>query len=209
MCYVRNREQLYTALGECETRFGGAVIEEYIPGGVEATKTVVLLFSPQSRLIAAFTTRKIRQWPETGGITAVSRSTADEHLVKLVLPFFQKWRWCGVAEVELKCDIRNGQDKVIESTRDSPGPAVPTRMRTWLGGAGGQPGPRWSSRAECYFPQLVNSSQLHDRRQVRQSRPGASGLPLETPFRRTGKGRIARRPAGNVGRGSDITRPFA
>ncbi len=121
VCYVRNREQLYTALGECETRFGGAVIEEYIPGGVEATKTVVLLFSPQSRLIAAFTTRKIRQWPETGGITAVSRSTADEHLVKLVLPFFQKWRWCGVAEVELKCDIRNGQDKVIEINPRFPG----------------------------------------------------------------------------------------
>jgi predicted ATP-grasp superfamily ATP-dependent carboligase len=95
--YVRNREQVSRALGECETRFGGAVIEEYIPGGVEAMKTVVLLFSPQSRLIAAFTMRKLRQWPETGGITAVSRSTADEHLVRLVLPFFQKWRWCGVA----------------------------------------------------------------------------------------------------------------
>jgi hypothetical protein len=121
VCYVRNREQLCTALGECEARFGGAVIEEYIPGRVEATKTVVLLFSPQSRLIAAFTTRKIRQWPETGGITAVARSTADEHLVKLVLPFFEKWRWCGGAEVELKCDSRNGQDKVIEINPRFPG----------------------------------------------------------------------------------------
>jgi predicted ATP-grasp superfamily ATP-dependent carboligase len=111
---VRNREQLCTALRECETRFADALIEEYIPGGVEATKTVVLLFSPQSRLIAAFTTRKIQQWPETGGLTAIARSTADEHLVKLVLPFFEKWRWCGGAEAELKCDSRNGQDKVIE-----------------------------------------------------------------------------------------------
>jgi predicted ATP-grasp superfamily ATP-dependent carboligase len=82
---------------------------------------VVLLFSPQSRLIAAFTTRKIRQRPETGGLTAVARSTADEHLVKLVLPFFEKWRWCGGAEVELKCDSRNGQDKVIEINPRFPG----------------------------------------------------------------------------------------
>jgi len=119
--YVRNREQLCAALRECETRFAGAVIEEYIPGGVEAMKSVVLLFSPQSRLIAAFTTRKIQQWPETGGLTAVGRSTADEHLVKLVLPFFEKWRWCGGAEVELKCDSRNGQDKVIEINPRFPG----------------------------------------------------------------------------------------
>jgi predicted ATP-grasp superfamily ATP-dependent carboligase len=119
--YVRNREQLSTALGECEALCAGAVIEEYIPGGVEATKTVVLLFSPQSRLMAAFTMRKIQQWPETGGLTAVARGTADKHLVKLVLPFFEKWRWCGGAEVELMCDSRNGQDKVIEINPRFPG----------------------------------------------------------------------------------------
>jgi predicted ATP-grasp superfamily ATP-dependent carboligase len=119
--YVRNREELSAALGECQTRFGGAVIEEYIPGGVEATKTVVLLFSPQSRLRAAFTTQKIRQWPESGGLTVVARSTAEEHLIKLVLPFFEKWRWCGGAEVELICDGRNGQDKVIEINPRFPG----------------------------------------------------------------------------------------
>jgi hypothetical protein len=119
--YVRNRDQLFAAVRECEARFGGAVVEEFIPGGAEADNAVVLLFSPQSRLIAAFTARKIRQWPESGGLVAVGRSTANERLVELVLPFFEKWGWCGGAEVELKRDSRDGQDKVIEINPRFPG----------------------------------------------------------------------------------------
>jgi len=118
---VRDGAQLRAALGECQARFGGALMEEYIPGGVGAMKTVVLLFSPRTRLRAAFTTQKIRQWPVTGGITAVSYSTAEAGLVKLVLPFFKKWQWCGGAEVELKHDSRDGQDKVIEINPRFPG----------------------------------------------------------------------------------------
>ena len=119
--YVHSGDELRTAVRECEARFGRALIEEYIPGGVNAHRSVVLLFSPQSQLMAAFTEQKIRQWPETGGLIAVGRSTADENLVKLALPFFEKWRWCGGAEVEFKRDSRSGQDKVIEINPRFPG----------------------------------------------------------------------------------------
>ena len=119
--YVRDGEQLRREVLECTNRFGGALIQEYIPGGPEAMKTAVLLFSRESLLVAAFTTRKVRQWPESGGLTAVSCSTAEEHLLGQVLPFFEKWRWRGAAEVELKFDNRDGQDKVIEINPRFPG----------------------------------------------------------------------------------------
>jgi predicted ATP-grasp superfamily ATP-dependent carboligase len=119
--YVRDREQLATAMEECTTQFRRALLQEYIPGGVEAMKTVVVVFSRDSQLVAAFTTHKVRHWPATGGNTAVSCSTADERLVKQVLPFFSKWKWCGPAEVEVKTDSRTGQDKVIEINPRFPG----------------------------------------------------------------------------------------
>jgi predicted ATP-grasp superfamily ATP-dependent carboligase len=119
--YVRDREQLALAMRECTTRFRGALIQEYVPGPVEAMKTVVVVFSRDGQLVAAFTTQKALQWPASGGATAVSFSTADERLVKLVLPFFRKWRWRGPAEVELKTDARTGQDKVIEINPRFPG----------------------------------------------------------------------------------------
>ncbi|MGD0578967.1 MAG: ATP-grasp domain-containing protein [Bryobacteraceae bacterium] len=119
--YARNREELQTALQECTERFGGALIQDYIPGGPEAMKTVIPLFTRESVLVSAFTARKVRQWPETGGVTAAGCSTAEKHLVDMVLPFFEKWRWCGAAEVELKFDRRDGQHKVIEINPRFPG----------------------------------------------------------------------------------------
>jgi predicted ATP-grasp superfamily ATP-dependent carboligase len=119
--FVRDEASLRKAVGECEEQFGRTLIEEYIPGGPEAMRTVVLLFSRESRLAAAFTTRKIRQWPDTGGLTAVSCSTDEEYLVRQVLPFFEKWRWRGSAEVELKFDARDGRHKVVEINPRFPG----------------------------------------------------------------------------------------
>ena len=119
--YVRSREELQTAVRECTERCGGALIQEYIPGGPEAMKTAILLYTRESVLAAAFTTRKLRHWPETGGVTAAGCSTAESHLVDLVRPFFEKWRWCGAAEVELKFDRRDGQHKVIEINPRFPG----------------------------------------------------------------------------------------
>jgi hypothetical protein len=118
---VRTRQQLAEAMLECTAHFRGAVLQEYVPGGVEATRMVAVVFSRESEFMAAYTTQKVRQSPATGGLTAVSRTTADEHLVRQILPFFKKWKWCGPAEVELKFDSRTGEDKVIEINPRFPG----------------------------------------------------------------------------------------
>jgi predicted ATP-grasp superfamily ATP-dependent carboligase len=119
--YVRDPAALHAAVEECARKFGSCVIQEFIPGGADAMKTIVLLFTPDSHLAAAFTTQKTRHWPQTGGPTAASRSTADHDLIKLMLPFFEKWRWRGAAEVELKLDPQDGQHKVIEINPRFPG----------------------------------------------------------------------------------------
>jgi predicted ATP-grasp superfamily ATP-dependent carboligase/predicted N-acyltransferase len=112
--YVRDPQTLAREGEACRERFGDVLLQEYIPGGPEAMKTVVVLFSRDSRLVAAFTTQKLRQWPPGGGLTAMSRSTNARDLVEEVLPFFEKWSWAGPAEVELKFDRRDGRHKLIE-----------------------------------------------------------------------------------------------
>jgi len=119
--YVRGPDALRRSLADCTARFGGAIVQEYIPGDTSAMRTVVLLFDKESRLLAAFTTCKLRQWPPTGGVTALSISTAEAPLVESVLPFFHRWRWRGFAEVELKVDRRDGVAKVIEINPRNPG----------------------------------------------------------------------------------------
>jgi predicted ATP-grasp superfamily ATP-dependent carboligase len=112
--YVKSRGDLDDALAECRACYGEPLIQEFVPGGPESVKTAILLYSGESRLVAAFTAVKRRQWPTTGGLTVVSTSTRDEALVEQVKPFFQHWKWRGPAEVEFKHDARTGENKVIE-----------------------------------------------------------------------------------------------
>jgi predicted ATP-grasp superfamily ATP-dependent carboligase len=112
--FVKDLEAFTKAKLKVEREFDKSVVQEYIPGDTTSMRTVNLLFDKQSRLAAYFTSKKIRQWPDSGGISALSISTHEWELVELVLPFFSKWRWRGPAEVEFKIDSRDNQPKLIE-----------------------------------------------------------------------------------------------
>jgi D-aspartate ligase len=114
VAYVTDSDSLQQSILRCEQHFGGVMIQEFIPGDVSHMHTAVVLFSRNSELIAAFTMQKLRQWPSTGGMTALGVSTDEIHLVEKLLPFFNKWQWRGPAEIELKLDPRDGLFKVIE-----------------------------------------------------------------------------------------------
>jgi len=119
--YPSNLEELEEFYGATVLQYGGAMIQEYIPGTVKTMKAVTLLFGEGGRLVAAFTIQKLGQWPREGGVTTLAQSTADEGIVNQMLPFFEKLKWVGAAEVELKYDERDGLDKVIEINPRFPG----------------------------------------------------------------------------------------
>jgi hypothetical protein len=118
--FCRDAAALSQALAACRS-YGEPLMQEYIPGGTEAMRTVVLLFDQWTRLVAYFTTQKLEQYPASGGVTAMSISTDDRALVEMVLPLFESLRWRGPAEVELKIDARNGKANVIEINPKLPG----------------------------------------------------------------------------------------
>ncbi len=118
--FCRHEAELEAAL-DYSRQFGSPVIQEYIPGGAEQMRTIVLLFDRDGCPVAHFTTRKLWTHPLEGGITTLSVSTDDRDLVRQVLPFFLKVGWRGPAEVELKLDPRDGLVKVIEINPRFPG----------------------------------------------------------------------------------------
>lgn len=95
-------------------KYGKTFISEYIPGPTANMRTVNLLFDTNSELVAYFSTQKIRQWPNSGGVSALTVSTDEPDLVNFILPFFKKFQWQGFAEAEIKIDERDGQPKLIE-----------------------------------------------------------------------------------------------
>ena len=120
MFFCHDADELRRAWAVCH-RFGAPIVQELIPGDTQAMRTVVLLFDRRTQLVAHFTTRKLEQYPGSGGVTAMSVSTDEPTLVEAVLPFFETLRWQGPAEVELKVDARDGKAKVIEVNPRLPG----------------------------------------------------------------------------------------
>ena len=122
--YVASMQALEEAIDANTARYGDSVLQEYIPGNASTMRLVLLLFDREGQLLVYLTARKILQWPEDGGLSAVAVSTHEPELVRLVLPFFEHLGWQGPAEVELKVDPRDGAPKVIE---------VNPRMPSYMG----------------------------------------------------------------------------
>jgi predicted ATP-grasp superfamily ATP-dependent carboligase len=105
---------LKTHVEEVERQFGEAVVQEYIPGSPQAMRSMNLLFDRSGKLQAAFTYRKIRQWPPTGGLSAHFASVQEPEVLATMSPFFEKWKWQGPVELEYKWDSRDNKPKLIE-----------------------------------------------------------------------------------------------
>lgn len=113
-------QMLDKALAISRQRFGETILEEFIPGA-EKMETANVMFDRESKLTHWFTTRKLRQFPLTGGLAGLSESTHRPELVRMVMPFFEKWCWKGPAEAEFVIDSRNNVAKLIEINPRFPG----------------------------------------------------------------------------------------
>jgi predicted ATP-grasp superfamily ATP-dependent carboligase len=119
--YLRAGDDPAAEVRRAEADTGPAMLQEFVPGPADAMRTVVVVFDGSGNLTAAFSLRKRRHYPLTGGITVSAHSIAERAVVELVLPFFVDTGWRGPAEVELKWDARDGCHKVIEINPRFPG----------------------------------------------------------------------------------------
>lgn len=113
LTYVEDESELSNALSTA-AKFSTPIIQKYIPGPSSNMRTVNLMFDKAGNLAAYFTTKKYREWPSTGGVTILSESTNDRHLVDWLLPLFKELHWQGPVEVEIKINANNGNPQVIE-----------------------------------------------------------------------------------------------
>ena len=112
--FVQTTADLKNAYANIGAQYGGALITDYIPGPVDNLRSLHLLFDVESRLIAFFVHRKLRVWPAKVGVTVCAVSTHEVELVRALLPLFERLRWQGPAEAELKIDERDGIARVLE-----------------------------------------------------------------------------------------------
>ena len=89
------------------------MIQEFIPSGGEAYG-ISLLFNRSSQLRAAFTHRRLREFPVKGGPSTLRESVHMPQLLDKSVKLLQHLNWYGVAMVEYKQDPRDGKCKLME-----------------------------------------------------------------------------------------------
>jgi predicted ATP-grasp superfamily ATP-dependent carboligase len=102
--YVNSADELRA------TDTGGALIQEYVPG--EGFGFFALFVDGRERAI--FMHRRLREYPVTGGASTAAESFYDPVLCELGLRLLRALDWHGVAMVEFKRDLHDGQYKLME-----------------------------------------------------------------------------------------------
>lgn len=111
---AQSRGELVSLLDKMKANGFTVMVQEEILGGAERLYTVILYVDRDSRVLATFGGRKLRQIPpDFGGITLGERTCVPE-VVELGLRFVKALGFQGICNVEFKEDPRDGQFKLIE-----------------------------------------------------------------------------------------------
>ena len=106
-------EAAYNQACDAQDRF---VAQEWIPGDDSEIYFCLAYFDEQSRPVATFTGRKLRQWPLDAGNTSLAEASAVPIIKKETVRLFQSLGFCGMGSVEFKRDPRTGEFTIMEPT---------------------------------------------------------------------------------------------
>jgi predicted ATP-grasp superfamily ATP-dependent carboligase len=92
------------------------VAQEWIPGNDSEIYFCLAYFDEQSRPVATFTGRKLRQWPLDAGNTSLAEASDIPVIKQETVRLFRSLEFRGMGSVEFKRDPRTGEFKIMEPT---------------------------------------------------------------------------------------------
>ncbi len=112
---VHSREALATLLDDVGSSIDGLIAQEVIPGPDRHQFVCNCCFDRNSRLVSAFTFRRIRLSPAHRGVTSFAVSEPNLEIISLVEQFGGIFGYVGPAMLEFKLDPRDGAFKYLET----------------------------------------------------------------------------------------------
>ena len=109
--YAADESELVTAVGRYETNAFPLLVQQRVVGpGIG-----VFLLRWDKQTIAAFSHRRVREKPPSGGVSVCSESIpADPELVRQAESLLERFAWRGVAMIEFKLDSSTGTHYLME-----------------------------------------------------------------------------------------------
>ncbi len=93
-----------------------ALVQEYIPGGDDQVWFCLLYMNEKGHASAAFTGRKLRQWPPLSGGTSACEPAREPRLEEMAVHFFREAGFHGICSMEFKRDPAKNEFYMVEPT---------------------------------------------------------------------------------------------
>lgn len=90
------------------------MLQEYIPGGSESVWMMNGYFGRESECLAAFTGRKLRQYPPDRGFTTLGVCTRNDAVERATRELAQKIGYRGIIDIGWRFDARDGEYKLLD-----------------------------------------------------------------------------------------------
>jgi len=90
------------------------MLQEYIPGDDQAVWMFNGYFNESSDCLAAFTGRKIRQWPAHRGITTLGICMSNKTVEETTREFMKAIGYRGIVDIGYRYDARDGRYKLLD-----------------------------------------------------------------------------------------------
>jgi D-aspartate ligase len=90
------------------------MLQEYIPGGDDTVWMLDGYFNERSECLAAFTGKKIRQYPIHHGSTSLGICLENETVRKTTTDFMKRIGYKGILDIGYRYDARDGRYKLLD-----------------------------------------------------------------------------------------------
>lgn len=103
---------LYGELADAER--ANLMLQEFIPGPDDSVWMFNGYFDRQARCLAAFTGRKLRQYPPDAGVASLGVCELDEHLTAMTVRFLEALGYQGLVDADYRYDARDARYKLLD-----------------------------------------------------------------------------------------------
>ena len=107
-------EEFLSLYDRCSTWTEVLIVQEWIEGGDESLYTCNCYFSADSKPVATFVSRKLRQWPAEIGQGCLAEECSNDIVLYETIKLFQSVGYRGLGYLEMKRDARTGKYFITE-----------------------------------------------------------------------------------------------
>jgi D-aspartate ligase len=112
--HVVDAAALHTLFAQCRGWADALIVQEFVEGGDGSHFTCNCYLTRSGEPAVTFTSRKLRQWPLSGGEGCLSEEARNDRVRDETLRLFQRAGHRGLGYVEFKQDARTGEYLILE-----------------------------------------------------------------------------------------------